>query len=191
MELFKGIRIKRGRKILRQKASDIRRGKFAGNINSIKSIGIVWDASEDSEFRFLAQFHQSMADRGINVNIIGYYPGKILPDRLTAIRYLWCIKKEDLNFFYLPVCEEAKKFIKIPFDVLIDMNFNNILPLEYITALSPASLKIGLFNDGLNSNFFDLMLDIKKPADPREYLSNVIHYLEMIKNQQESIKQQI
>jgi len=182
MELFKKLRIKRGRYILRKKADYVKRNKFKGNLTDVKLIGIVWDATRASDFQYLAQFHQKMQERGVEVKILGFYPDKLLPDCLTAIRYLTCIKKNDLNFFYLPVSEEAENFIKTPFDVLIDINFNDLLPLQYITAMSVASLKIGLFNEGDNSYLYDMMFDLNKNSNVNEYFEHILYYLEMINN---------
>jgi len=182
MELFRDIRIKRGRYILRKKTDNVKRKKFKGNLSDVKLIGIVWDATRTSDFQYLSQFHQKMQERGVEVRIIGFYPNKILPDRLTAIRYLSCMKKNDLNFFYLPVSEEAENFIKTPFDVLIDINFNDVLPLQYITAMSVASLKIGLFNEGNNSYLYDMMFDMDKNSRVSDYFEYILYYLEMINN---------
>ncbi|MGB4291654.1 MAG: hypothetical protein WBJ37_02070 [Bacteroidales bacterium] len=182
MELFRKIRLKRGMWLLRKRAGEIKRNKFKGNLADVKSIGIVWDATRTSDFQFLAQFHQKMQEKGVDVKIIGYYPDKILPDRITAIRYLSCLKKNDLNYFYLPTSEEAENFIKTRFDVLIDVNFNDLLPLQYITAMSVASLKIGLFNDGNNSYLFDMMIDLNKNPKISDYFDHILHYLEMINN---------
>ncbi|MGQ9620764.1 MAG: DUF6913 domain-containing protein [Bacteroidales bacterium] len=186
MDLFKNIRLKRGRAILRRRIKDLKREKFKGNLASVKQIGIVWNASQVSDFEYLSQFHQKMQEKGIEVKILGFYSEKVLPDRLTAIRYLSCIKKKnDLNFFYIPVADEAEKFINTPFDVLIDINFKNLFPLQYVTAMSKASLKIGLFNKGYNSFLFDMMLDINKQANINDYLNNIVYYLEMINNPSE------
>ena len=65
-------------------------------------------------------------------------------------------------------------------DVLIDVNFNKVFPLHYISSLSMAKFKIGLSgSDGENSHF-DLMMDIRQPVDIDVYLKNVMYYLEMI-----------
>jgi hypothetical protein len=66
------------------------------------------------------------------------------------------------------------------FDILIDVNFEKAFPLYYISSLSKASFKVGLFDTEADSSTFDLMIELKKPVRVEEYLSNVVHYLEMI-----------
>ena len=180
MEMFKNIRLNRGKTILRKKVAKMKRKRFKGNINNSKSIGLVWDASHPDDFAALTQFHQKMAEKEIEVKIMGYFPGKELPDKLTAIRYLTCLKKEDINISYRPVSREADIFINTPFDILIDINFTDVFPLKYISCLSLAGFKVGIFDNQEVNPHYDLMIEFKKDTDINNYLTQVIYYLEMI-----------
>lgn len=183
MELFEKTRLKIGNSLLSNKLEKTRRKVFYSELSQVKNIGIVWDASRIKEFGFLSRFHQKMhEERKIEVKIIGFYPGKELPDQYTALRYLSCIRKNELNLFYTPVSTEADYFIKTRFDVLIDINFDKIFPLTYITSLSVSSFKVGIYDSVNNSSDFDLMIELKKPYQVDKYLDEVIHYLEMIKS---------
>jgi hypothetical protein len=180
MELFRDIRLNRGRAILRKKLGKVQRSRFKGNLGNAKTIGVVWDASNPEELPTLSQFHQKMAEKNIDVKILGYYPGKNLPDRLTAIRYLICLKKEDINITYRPFTREAEAFVNTGFDILIDINFKNIFPLQYISSLSRAGLKVGIFDKEHDHSPFDLMIELNKTSDINTYLTQVIYYLEII-----------
>jgi hypothetical protein len=146
----------------------------------VKKIAIVWDATNTDEFHNLSRFHQKMHERNIDVKVFGYFPGKNLPDQYTAIRYLTCMRRKELNFFFLPGSSEANSFINNEFDVLIDINFKKLLPLQYITSYSNAAFKVGLFETETVDTPFDLMIEIKNPVDIDIYLVQVIQYLEMI-----------
>lgn len=179
MEPGRVIRLKVGNTLLEKKLAKTTRKKSYSHIGLVRKIGIVWDASDISGFSYISQFVQKMHDRSIEVSIMGYFPGKILPDQYTAIRYFRCMKRDELNFFYHPVSQDASQFMSIPFDVLIDINFARILPLQCLTALSKASLKVGLANCE-NDRVFDLMIEMKDKSDISSYLEQVIYYLEMI-----------
>jgi hypothetical protein len=142
----------------------------------------VWDATRNMDFPILSKFHQRMHEKDVKVKIIGYYGGKELPNNLTAIRFLSCIRRSELDFFYKPVSVEAATFIKTRFDVLIDINFEKKFPLYYVSALSAAGFKVGLWSSDKKTPIFDLMMEIKKPVSLENYLEQVIHYLEMIKS---------
>jgi hypothetical protein len=182
MELFRKTRLKIGNSILLKKVGRLRRKVSYSGFDKVRSIGIVWDASSISDFTSLSRFHQKMNDRGIEVKVFGYFPGKELPDQYTAIRFLSCIKRDELTFFYLPVSREADNFCRTNFDVLIDMNYGSELPLSYITSQSLASFRVGLSGSYNGPDTFDLMMEIKKPVQTESYLNEIIHYLEMIKS---------
>ena len=182
MELFKKIRLNIGKSILSKKVVRLKKKVYYSNFSQVKSIGIVWDASRPIEFTSLTKFYQKMHELKIEVKIFGYYPGKNLPDQYTAIRYLTCIKKDEINTFYHPVSSETNEFINNPFDILIDINFEKQFPLKYVTSLSIARLKIGLFDQEPAETPLDLMLEIKNPVDIENYLIQIIYYLEMIKD---------
>jgi hypothetical protein len=190
MELFKNIRLKAGETILRRKIAGSKRKVHYSSFGQVKKIGIVWDASNTKEFHYLSRFYQEMHDRNIEVKIIGYFDGKNLPDQYTAIRYLACIRRHELNFFYQPVTNEANSFINGHFDIVIDINFRKLFPLRWITSLSNSGFKVGLTEQENIHSPFDLMLELKNPVDIDDYLHQILKYLEMI-NSSEQVKMQI
>jgi len=181
MDLFRNIRLRIGNAILRKRVSRTNRKMEYRNFMDVRSIGVVWNASNNEDFHALARFHQKMQERNIEVKILGYFNGKHLPDQYTAIRYLTFIRKSETNLFYIPESTEFQEFTNRKFDILIDINFEKIFPLFYVTKLSKASLKVGLFDPEANTPF-DMMMEVKHPVKPDEYLKQVIQYLEMIKN---------
>jgi hypothetical protein len=90
------------------------------------------------------------------------------------------VRKNELNFFYIPVSDDIESFIRKNFDVLVDMNFDNKLPLRYITSLSHAGLKAGLPDGNQSDSALDLMIDIRRPVSVEVYLDELLRYLEMI-----------
>ena len=181
MEFLSRIRLGIGDAILSRKASRMKRKVSYSSFGNVRNMGIVWDASRPSEFASLSRFHQRMEDKKIDLRILGYFPGKNLPDQYTAIRYLTCIRKDEINSFYHPVTSEANSFMNNNFDVLIDVNFEKQYPLRYITILSRAKLKVGLYENGSPHNPLDIMMDLKKPVEIEAYLNQILKYLEMIR----------
>jgi len=187
MELLKNIRLKIGQSILKKRVEKTKRKVFYSNFGKVKKIGITWDASNTHDFTSLSRFCQKMHEKNIEVSIIGYFPGKELPDQYTAVRYLTCLRRKELNFFYVPSTSEANSFVNTRFDVLIDVNFNKIFPLNYLMFLSVAAFKVGLSYSESNDSPFDLMINTKSSPTVENYLDQVVHYLEMI-NSGENVK---
>lgn len=180
MELFRTTRLKIGRSVLKKRLARTRRKLSYNGFAAVKKIGIVWDASNTGEFAGLSRFCQKMNERRIEVKIIGYFDGKDLPDQYTAIRYLTCIRKHERSFFYLPVSSESTSFINNQFDILIDINFKKVLPLYYISAMSAAFFKVGLYEPDSKETQFDLMMEMSDPVDADNFLNQTLQYLEMI-----------
>lgn len=182
MELFETVRKNIGNRILVKKNTKIKRSVFYPDINHIKNVGIVWDSSNPDDFQYLSKFYQKLSDRNIRIKVIGYYPGKVLPDQYTALRYVSFIRREEVNFFYIPVTNDALEFINFGFDVLIDINFRKILPLNYISSLSASRFKVGLSGANAQDSPFDLLMEFQNPINIENYLNEVLYYLEMIKS---------
>jgi hypothetical protein len=180
MELFRNTRMKIGRAIFAKKIAQIKRKVHYSNFSSIKSIGIVWDASTPEDFTHLSRFYQKMHESEIEVTIFGYFPRKDLPDQCTAIRYLTYLRRKEISLFYIPVSYESRDFISKQFDILIDINFNKVFPLQYISSFSNAAFKVGLYDSETADTPFDLLMEIKKPVDINNYLNQIIEYLKMI-----------
>ena len=187
MEILENIRLKLGRFILTRKVSSMQRKKFYSNISTVRKIGIVWDASKIAEFSILSRFYQKMHERGINVMILGYFPGKDLPDQYTAQRYLSIVRRNELNLLYMPVSKESKDFIAEKYDVLININIGKVFPLQYILEMSQAGFKVGLYESSDKESPCDMMMDIRPPVNIDNYLNEVIEYLEMINAEKSKI----
>ena len=166
--------------IIIKKMIHANRKKSYSNFSEVKNIGIVCDASNRENFASIAGFNQKMQERNIEVKILGYYPGKNLPNDYTAIRYMTFFSRKDINFFYQPVASEINNFINYRFDILIDVNFKKLFPLRCIASLSNASFKVGLLEPDNVHTPLDLMMEIVNPVDVEDYLHQVLHYLEMI-----------
>lgn len=179
MEIFKKSRQLWARHLLRRRLKKSFRNKKFNNLRNAHKIGIVWDGSYISEFKHISPFFQKMLGNGIQVDIVCYYPGKILPDDYTALRYLTCFKRSDLNFFYLPNQEDITEFISTPYEILIDINFRNRFPLYYITAMSKAEFKIGA-GETVNHSALDMTIELEDKENIKYYLEQVEHYLNMI-----------
>ena len=95
---------------------------------------------------------------------VGVY-GKELPNQYTALRYFTCLRKKEISILYIPSSVEADTFINTKFDILIDINFEKIFPLVYVSSLSRASFKVGLFYNESDTSVFDLMMELKEQFD--------------------------
>lgn len=179
MELFKKLRVLIACSIVSKRLRKLHRRKKFNNLRNAHKIGIVWAGDQPDDFNAITKFHQEMQAIGIQVDILCYYPGKVLPDKFTAFRYLNCFKRSDLNFFFFPQPREVIEFMNTPYEILIDINFRKHFPLYFITALSQAEFKIGA-GATIDPEVLDMTIEIPVSERIEYYLEQVKFYLEMI-----------
>lgn len=180
MELAGEIRHKAGNYILRRKAVKISRIVSYKGLSFVRKIAIIWN-SNMKDLPVLEDFHKRMIERNIEIKVISYCAEKDIPEKLSSVSYIKCFGRKDVGLFFFPVKQEAAMLLNEKFDIIIDMNFDKKLPLKYFSSMSDSSFRIGLYESDQDSEVYDLMIDLKKPVDPADYLDQAIYYLEMIK----------
>jgi len=181
MELLGTIRQNIGSAILRRRASSVRRIKPKFDFERAKSIGILWDASNEDDLQYIAALGRRMTELGKTVEVLAWIPGKTVPDRLTGLTYMKFLKKTDLNLFFIPKSEDFRLFAEKKFDLLIGINPLRVFPLSYIATVSPSPMKAGPDDSREPENEpYDLMIQADKPFKTAHFLEQVLHYLTMI-----------
>ncbi len=181
MEMFRKLRLAEGNRRLIKRVSKVKRNRRFINISEAKTIGILWDVENVDDLSAISDFILQMSERGIKTEVLAFYGGKELPDKLTALRYLNCLKREDYSFFYIPETREAEPFIRPGFDILIEISFRDVFPLRYVSSLSESRFKIGAgFNGDEIRKHDDMLIVAGRNRNVREYLKQVVVYLEMI-----------
>ena len=89
----------------------------------------------------------------------------------------FCLK--DLTWYNAPDNIYARNFMSDEFDILLDLNLNDLFPLRYISALSKANFKVGKRSDR-NNSIFDLMIETDEKKGVKYFLKNIDTYLFII-----------
>ncbi len=183
MGLFVNLRSKAGRLMLHRRLETLKRMKQDFNFDSVRKIGILWDASFENDFQHLATLNRRLSEAGKSIEVIAWIPGKTVPDRLTGLSYMKFLRKSDLNWAFFPVSDDARKFTETKFDLLIDINPTSLFPLTALAALSPATMKVGPdITDEPDKTPYDLMIRAPKPFSIAFFLDQAMHYLSLIGN---------
>jgi hypothetical protein len=181
MEIFRNLRLRAGRVILSKRITAVRRMQQGFDLEKVKRVGILWDATYEKDFQHLAALNRQLTEADKNVEVLTWIPGKSVPDRLTGLTYMKFLRKGDLNWAYVPVSDDAKNFMTTKFDLLIDINPSSLFSLLFIAAASPASMKTGphLAVDPEKLPY-DLLIKTEKPFSIKVFLEQVMYYLAMI-----------
>lgn len=184
MSFLYKIRSKIGHFALKRYFLSQNRVPVVNNLDEAKSVGIVFDADTEKDFDLAYNYLKLMKEEyGIrNVRAFGYFSKKQeLPYLKRSIQIDYFTRK-DLNWFNRPEGKFINDFAKEKFDVLIDLSENNILPIQYIVAMSPAKFKIGRFSED-NLDFYDMMVDVKGKS-LSYFIEQATTYLTLINQKQ-------
>jgi hypothetical protein len=149
-----------GSRVLEKKLRNQKRSVSVCNIKNAQNIGILYNATEFISFEIIRDFTKKLSQNNPNVTILGYVDSKKLIDHYLYRKGFDFFSRNDLNWYYKPVSEVADKFMKQPFDLLINLSLEAIYPIQYIIASSPATFKVGKFSP--DEKYLDLMIDIEK-----------------------------
>jgi hypothetical protein len=164
---IKDIKEKIARRKLAKIISAIDRTPVFPNINTVKTIGVIWQPTQKEAFQYLKSYfnREQVIFRGFCVFEAITNPHQDA-NTLTV---------KDLDFWGLPKKEKVEEFTNIRFEVLFNIALEDNLVLDYITAISQARFKIGS-TENVN-NYFDLNINIGENQDPMYLAKQQIFYL--------------
>jgi len=162
-----GIKEKYARYKLGKLISTVDRTPVFPNINTVKTIGVIWQPTQKEAFQYLKSYfnREQVIFRGFCVfeKITNPHQDS---NTLTV---------KDLDFWGLPKKEKVDEFTNIKFEILLNIALENNLVLDYITALSQARFKVG--SSPYTKNYFDLNINIEENRDPMYLAKQQIFYL--------------
>ncbi|MBI9039435.1 MAG: hypothetical protein JEY97_14980 [Bacteroidales bacterium] len=179
MFVIKKIKEYIGNYFLNQELKKISRIKKLLNYTEIKNIGILYKFDSENTYNKVSGFVEKMKNDNKKLKALGFIKDKKISEKFLPKLSFDFFSENDLNWYKKPDNKYVRDFINTEFDLLINLDFENIFPLKYITAKSKAFLKTGLLNDQ-SSKYFDLMIKMDNSKDLDEFFSQVIHYLSII-----------
>jgi hypothetical protein len=143
--------------------------------SEVKSVGILFDAEEPNNELAIKKLMQQLQQQNIKVEVLGYISklpknrGKVIFDYFT---------EKEVSVALVPQQSVLNGYAEKSFDLLLNLYTAEILPLEYISAVSKATFRMGKYVAG--KDYCDMMISLK-PTDTLETLiEQTIHYLNQI-----------
>lgn len=149
-----------GRRAIRLELKNKRRQCVSCNIHTAKTIGILFDATQQISFEIVKELVKDLGKNKTKVEVLGFVDSKHLIDHYLYRKGFNFFTQKELNWYYKPVGENVQSFIKKPFDILLDLSLENPFPVNYILACSQAKFKAGRYCQ--DQVFLDFMIDIEK-----------------------------
>ena len=146
------------------------------NIADARDVGILLDATDPDRTNLINQLADSLRTQFRKVHILGFYN---YPKPALNLNFQHFHNKQ-LNWYLEPQGHIVEEFMNRKFDVLINAYTGENLQLEYISALSNAKYRIGVYEPS-KTYLSDVLLDTKSPNDLRGFVEQVKHYIYQIR----------
>ena len=160
------------RRVLVNKLKHQSRNPVICNINTAQRIGIIYNATEFVSFEIIRNLVKDLTQESRKITVLGYVDSKKLIDHYLYRKGFDFFSRNDLNWFARPVSSVVDRFIAEPFDILINLSLEDYYPIRYISALSPASFKAGIYSP--DEMYLDFMIDIEKEKQTMRNLQREI-----------------
>ncbi|PKQ63880.1 hypothetical protein BZG02_07635 [Labilibaculum filiforme] len=178
MSFFQNIKNQlAGLKIKSQQKKNPRRKEFH-NLDSAKSIGILFDTLQEKNHTIAKKFSEDLAQKGYKVQAVGWINADELPDFGVAQKIVFYTNK-DVKWSGEPIIPELIEFTNTKFDLLFVLTKSEHVSIKYITQTSAAACKVGSLVD--NCEHLDLMIDQGKNSSIENLISESLKYLSQIK----------
>lgn len=152
-----------------------------GDFQSATSVGILFDAAQNGAYEIVRLYEEELKKQGKKVDLLGYIDDKGRHNDYDFKHF----NQKDLNWFFQPKSPLVQQFMNKPFDILVCLFTEDLKPLEHVSALSKAQMRVGVFREG-KTHCFDLMIDTSNHKDLRDLIRQMDQYLKIVnrKNQQ-------
>jgi len=180
VKIIDNIKRNSGLKALSKSLRQVKRTKFVYNLVTARRIGIVSFLRNSKDFDEVLSFQHFLNNQHLNVTIIGYFPGKEIPQQLLLRKDANIFCKNDVNWYGKPKIDFIDDFCKQEYDILIDLTMEEVFPLRWISTLSKSKFKVG--NLGYPGNPYDLIIDCEKSKGTNYLIDQIKHYLLILNN---------
>jgi hypothetical protein len=150
------------------------------HLDEAENIGILFDASNEENYKLAFNFARTLTNKQRKCKALGFVNNNTIPHYCHPRLSFDYFTLKDLNWYNKPVSPFVKDYIQTEFDISINLDIGNNNSLNYISGLSKAHFKVGRYNEK-NTDLYDLMLDMKEPVELPLFITELNHYLAILK----------
>jgi hypothetical protein len=133
-------------------------------------VGVIWQPSEKPAVQYLRDYFNQ---QGAIFRDYCVFDADSNPSSEAN-----ALTTNDLNWWGIPKPEKVSEFLEIQFDLLLCIAFDTNYAVNYLSALSKASFKIGSSDN--DENHFDLNIKVGENKEPMYLAKQQIFYLSQL-----------
>jgi hypothetical protein len=164
---------------IRKGVADMQRNRSFHNLESARTFGVVFDASKEADYNRVSGFVRHIQSHHKQVKALGLIQAKEKPHFILERIAFDFITLKDLSFNLRPKNAFVKDFLEEEYDVLVDFNIKKHPVLIYLTALSHANFKIGLYDEEMK-DYLDFMIQTDTKLEIAGLAKETLHFLETL-----------
>ncbi len=164
-------------KLLQRKANSVIRKVKYSSLATAKSIGIIFDATDEENYLKSIQFIKTLNKNQIQTQAIGFLKKRDTENHLPlhpGVRYT---PYSSITPYSKIKDKNVRYFLSKEFDILISLNLEKNFSIKLLIALSKAKLKVTQFSEPY---LYDIQI-VAKNKNLDFYSKQILHYLSTIK----------
>jgi hypothetical protein len=151
---------------------------FICPLNDAKNIGIIFNATELSNIETIKKIYYKLKNEKNKIEILGFLNNNtiVTNDKINFINI------KNINWYKKPKKIFIENFINSEFDILLNLDLDNLITLQFVSVFSKAKFKIGCY-DKINSKIFDFMISFNSIENREEYnIENLVNLINFYSN---------
>jgi hypothetical protein len=179
LAFLENLRTSVGNYFLTKEVTKSRHARTILNLKEAKSVGMIFSSDTQEDVELIKKYGKYLKDLGKKVEAIGYIKVKE-----PSVNHGWWsgvpyITRKEINWYYKPNENLIHNFVKEEFDLLLDLNINDEMPLKFVSASSKAKCKVGKYGEKY-LDIYDVMIETDSTKNLKYFLQNVDTYMEML-----------
>lgn len=168
-----------GKFILKHELKKTHRTKLLYSLDTARTIGIIYTYKSETELKLIEDLMKQLQLLNKELKLMLYLPPNVQKAYIHQTLSIDLLSRSHLNWFFKPIGSYVNDFENRAFDILIDLNITDELPLNWICKISKAKYKVGLFNDDKKADL-DLLIKMDEGFKLSELIGEILRYLKMI-----------
>jgi hypothetical protein len=152
------------------------------SFHSAKSVAFLFDAENPKVNEEILKYAGQCQKKGKSIFLLGLHANA---KELLELPFP-CLKKNDIDWAGRPFGKLFDEWLLRPVDIVIHVSSECNEPLAFITALTPAGLRIGPVTN--QTSCYDLMLDVPPDTSPQSFFKQLEYLLGKIEVRNEPIR---
>lgn len=145
---------------------------------NVQTVGILFDATDIINYGVVQRYAEEYKQMGKEITLFAFVDA----DNPNPDLEFGFFSRKDINWFHKPDSLDIIRFIEQDFDVLINAYLEEKEPLLYISTLSNAVLRVGMYFAN-HRQASDVLITIRREQTLDNFFKEINYYLNIFKHE--------